>query len=279
MPLFMDRHYVKGATRNAIEIAHTRDLEVQDKYRVKFLTYWFDEARFTTFCLVDSPNKEAIAKVHAEAHGAIPNEIIEVDPAVVETFLGRIKDPAPAPKASGPPAQSRMDSAFRTIMCTDLKESTAMTVRLGDAKAMHLLHVHNALTRNALRDYEGREVRHTGDGTISSFTSATKAVKCAVTIQKAFSAHNERNPDEAMYLRIGLSAGEPVEEDNSLFGTAVILAVRICAYAQPNQIMAAQLVMDECQGADLPFSDLGEATLKGFDEPIRLCEVKWHSNS
>jgi class 3 adenylate cyclase len=160
-------------------------------------------------------------------------------------------------------------------MCTDLKESTDMTVRLGDAKAMHLLHIHNALTRNAIRDHNGREVRHTGDGIISSFTSATKAVECAVSIQKAFNVYNESNPDDAMYVRIGLSAGEPVEEDNSLFGTTVILAVRICAHAHPNQIMAAQLVKEECQGTGLPFFDLGEAALKGFAEPIRMFEVRW----
>ena len=277
MPLFMDRHYIEGATRHAIQTAHTRDLEVQDKYLVKFLTYWFDEARSTTFCLVDSPNKEAIQHAHAEAHGSVPHEIIEVNPAVVEAFLGRIQDPAPAPQANRSSCQVDRDSAFRTIMCTDLKESTAMTVRLGDAKAMHLLHIHNALTRNALMDHDGREARHTGDGIISSFTSATRAVECAVAIQKAFSAYNDRNPDGAMYVRIGLSAGEPVEEDNSLFGTTVILAVRICAYAQPNQIMAAHVVADECQGTELSFSELGEATLKGFAQPIRLCEVRWQS--
>ena len=275
MPLFMDRHYIEGATRHAIQNAHTRDLEVQGKYLVKFLTYWFDEARSTAFCLVDSPDKEAIKNAHAEAHGLVPHEIIEVDPGVVEAFLGRIQDPAPASQANRPSGQVDRGSAFRVVMCTDLKESTAMTVRLGDAKAMHLLHIHNALTRNALMDHDGREVRHTGDGILSSFTSATRAVECAVAIQKAFSAHNERNPDSDMHVRIGLSAGEPVEEDNSLFGTTVILAVRICAYAQPNQIMAAQIVKDNCQGSGLEFSELGEATLKGFTQPIRLCEVRW----
>jgi class 3 adenylate cyclase len=172
-----------------------------------------------------------------------------------------------------------MDSAFRAIMCTDLKESTAMAVRLGDAKAMHLLHIHNAYIRNALRDHDGREVRHTGDGIISSFTSATRAVDCAVSVQKAFNAHNGRNPDEAMYVRIGLSAGEPIEEDNSLFGTAVILAARICAHAQANQIMAAQTVKEECEAAEVPFFELGEATLKGFIQPIRLYEVRWQMAS
>jgi class 3 adenylate cyclase len=277
MPLFMDRHYIEGATQHAIQTAHTKDLEIQDKYLIKFLTYWFDEARSTTFCLVDSPNKEAIQHAHAEAHGSVPNEIIEVNPAVVEAFLGRIQDPAPVSQPKRSPVQVDIDSAFRTIMCTDLKESTAMTVRLGDAKAMQLLHIHNDLTRNALMVHDGREVRHTGDGIISSFTSAAKAVECAIAIQKAFSAHNERHPDGAMYVRIGLSAGEPVEEDNSLFGTTVILSVRICAYAQPSQIMVAQVVKDTCQGSGLEFSELGEATLKGFSQPIRLFEVRWQS--
>ena len=80
-----------------------------------------------------------------------------------------------------------------------------------------------------------------------------------------------------MYVRIGLSAGEPVEEDNSLLETTVILAVRICAYAQPNQIMVAQVVKDQCQGAGVEFSELSEATLKGFTQPIRLSEVRWQS--
>lgn len=271
MPLFMDRHYIQGATRHALEHAHLRDLEIQDKYSVRFLTYWFDEIRCTAFCLVDSPDKESIQNAHAEAHGAVPNEIIEVNPAIVEAFLGRIKDPAPAK----PAGQTEKDSAFRTIMCTDLQESTEMAVRLGDAKAMHLLHIHNALTRNALREYDGREVRHTGDGIISSFKNATRAVECAIAVQKAFHAHNERNRDDAMNVRIGLSAGEPFEEDNILFGKTVILAVRICAYAQPNQILVADMVRNECHGVGLLFSEPGETNLKGFSEPMSLCEVRW----
>src|ERR1044071_8935495 len=104
-----------------------------------------------------------------------------------------------------------MDSAFRAIMFTDLKDSTAMTNRLGEAKAMHLLHIHNALIRNALKDHDGREVKHTGDGVMASFTSVPNAVRSAVAIKKAFAAYNKKNPATPMYVRIGLSAGEPVE--------------------------------------------------------------------
>ena len=116
MPIYMDRHYLEGATHQVLATAHEKDLANQSKYGVRFITYWFDEARSTAFCLVDAPNKDAIQRAHDDAHGKVPSEIIEVDPAVVEAFLGRVKDPPPA--ASG--GQAPLDAALRTIMFTDL---------------------------------------------------------------------------------------------------------------------------------------------------------------
>src|SRR5262245_51361442 len=148
MPVFMDRHYVEGATRRAVADAHQKDLALQDKYNVKFLTYWFDEARSTAFCLVEAENRETIERAHHDAHGLIPHEILQVDPAVVNAFLGRIQDPPS--NSAGDLDPARIDPAFRAIMFTDLKDSTLMTTLYGDAKALHLLHVHNAFTRNSL---------------------------------------------------------------------------------------------------------------------------------
>src|SRR6476646_1199690 len=91
MPVYMDRHYVEGATRHAVADAHQKDLALQDKYDVKFLTYWFDEMRCTAFCLIEAPNRDTIERAHDEAHGLVPNEIIEVDPAVVDAFLAGSK--------------------------------------------------------------------------------------------------------------------------------------------------------------------------------------------
>ena len=274
MPIYMDRHYVEGATRHAIAQAHEKDLEIQDKYNVNFVTYWFDEARSTAFCLVSAPDKEAVHKTHAEAHGMVPNEVIEVDPTVVEAFLGRIKDPVPA-ENTVISLEALREPAFRIIMFTDLKDSTAMTSRLGEARALHLLHIHNAMTRNALRDFDGREVKHTGDGLMASFVTNSDAIRCAIAIQKAFAAYNEANPETLMYLRIGLSAGEPVEEDNDLFGISVQLAARLCAYAEPGQILVPQVVCDQYQDGMSLFSDRGEITPKGFDHAIRVYEVQW----
>ena len=273
MPVYMDRHYVEGATRHAVADAHQKDLALQDKYDVKFLTYWFDEMRCTAFCLIEAPNRDTIERAHDEAHGLVPNEIIEVDPAVVDAFLGRIKDPpATSPEKS---EGTRVDPGFRAIMFTDLKDSTRMTTLYGDAKALHLLHVHNALTRNSLNAHRGREIKHTGDGIMASFASVPDAVECAIAIQKAFAAYNQEHADAPLYLRIGMSAGEPIEEHGDLFGKAVQLAARLCAHAEPAQILIDQVVLDQWSGKQLPFADLGEVTPKGFAYAVRVYEVQW----
>ncbi len=79
MPLYMDIHkQVPGLTAEAVTGAHAKDLEVQAKYSVKYLRYWFDEGTGTVFCLCEAPNREAAVAVHREAHGLVADEIIEV---------------------------------------------------------------------------------------------------------------------------------------------------------------------------------------------------------
>ena len=79
MPLFLDIHqHVDGLTAKAVAGAHQRDLEVQTKYGVKYLKYWFDEGSGKVFCLVEAPTKEAAAAVHREAHGLLADEIVPV---------------------------------------------------------------------------------------------------------------------------------------------------------------------------------------------------------
>src|SRR5207237_8716007 len=156
MPLYMDRHFVEGATRSAVADAHQKDLAVQEKYKVQFLTYWFDEARCTAFCLIVSPDKETLQKAHNEAHGLVPNEIIEVDPSIVQAFLGRVSDPPPVDTSPEKAEGLLIEAAFRAIMFTDLKDSTQTTTTFGDTRRVHLLHINNWLTHNAVTHHEGR---------------------------------------------------------------------------------------------------------------------------
>lgn len=269
MPIYMDRHYVQGASIHEVNTAHEKDLATEKKFGVKFLTYWFDQDRSTAFCLVDSPDKQTIIDAHNEAHGMIPHEILEVDPSMVKAFLGRVADPEPL----APEEPAVIDSAFRVIMFTDLMDSTLMTTMYGDKKALHLLHIHNVITRNALRDFNGREIKHTGDGIMASFNSVNDAVDAAIMIQKGFAVHNKQHPNEELFLRIGLSAGEPIEEHGDLFGNTVQLSARLCARAEPEQILAEEQIQQLYSGRNAVFLKGEEFIPKGFKEAVTIFEV------
>ena len=271
MPIYMDRHDAEGATLEGCANLHKKDLAIQGKYGVRFITYWVDEARAKAFCLVDAPSKDALQKAHDEAHGQIANEIIEVDPAMVEAFLGRAMDPPP----TGGRGRAQLDSALRAIMFTDLQDSTGMTTRLGDAKALDLLRTHNSLTRNALREHTGREVKHLGDGIMASFASIDQSLECAIAIQRAFATYNVQNSGAPLHLRIGLSVGEPVENDNDLFGRTVQLASRVCTHAKPDQILATEDVIAQSADKTSLFLSRGPISPKGFDQEIQVYEVLW----
>lgn len=277
MPIYMDRHDMEGVTAKAVADAHQKDLKLQEKYGVKMLTYWFDESRGSAFCLVDAPDKGKVSQLHAHAHGQIPSKIIEVDSQAVETFLGRIGDPQPNHESGAVSIGTEIDSAFRTVMFTDMKDSTAITTRLGDARALELFRTHNAIGRKALSQYHGKEIQHTGDGFMVSFSSASNAVQCAIAIQEAFAGHNRNHTEATINVRIGICAGEPVEEDSRLFGSTVQLTSRICDQAAPDQILVASVIKDLCLGKPFIFSDQGESTLKGFDQPLRIYEVQWQT--
>jgi class 3 adenylate cyclase len=199
----------------------------------------------------------------------VPHEIIEVDPSIVETFLGRINDPMPFKPQDG----FKVDTAFRAILFTDMQDSTRMTTIYGDSKVLHLLHIHNVITRNALRNHHGKEVKHTGDGIMASFKHAGDAVKCACDIQAGHRAHLANQPDYPFNIRIGISAGEPIEEHGDFFGKAVQEAARLCSEAPPGEILTSQMICDLCQEELNSFEKIGDLLLKGFNGPMAVFRV------
>ena len=80
---------------------------------------------------------------------------------------------------------------------------------------------------------------------------------------------------EPIRVRVGLNAGEPIAEEKDLYGTAVNLAARICGHAEAGQILVSDVVQQLAAGKGFAFADKGEATLKGFEKPVRLHEVRW----
>jgi class 3 adenylate cyclase len=271
MPLYMDRHEVpEGASPVDIAEAHLRDLETQSKYGVDYITYWFDHRSGGGFCLVEGPSVEAVEAVHREAHGMVGGKVIEVDPAAVEGFLGAIHRPAAG--------EEFVATAFRAILFTDLVGSTPLTQRLGDRDAMRIIRAHDAIVDEAIRSGGGRRVKHTGDGVMASFTSVSRSVEAAIAIQRGVVQHNDG--DEVPFdVRVAVSAGEPVTENDDLFGAAVQLAARVCSSCEGGRILVSNAVRELCLGKGLPFEDEGYVELRGFDEPMRIFSVAWQQAS
>jgi class 3 adenylate cyclase/pimeloyl-ACP methyl ester carboxylesterase len=184
----------------------------------------------------------------------------------VAGFLGEIEWPS----AIGEPPEG---GDVHTILFSDVAGSTSLTQRLGDAKA-----------REVLRAHGGSEVKSMGDGFMASFTSATGALECAVAMQRAFADYNAgllRQAQDAhtepveVRIRIGLNAGEPIAEEGDLFGTAVQMAARIAAHAEGGEILVANVVRELAAGKGFLFADRGETVLRGFEDPVRIYEVRW----
>jgi class 3 adenylate cyclase/pimeloyl-ACP methyl ester carboxylesterase len=191
-------------------------------------------------------------------------------------FLGVAAAPAPAPH------EDHAHHDIHTILFTDIEGSTALNERLGDAKGRELLREHERIVRESLKAHGGAEVKTMGDGFMASFPSATRALECAVTMQRAFARRNE-DAAEPIRVRIGLNAGEPIAErgesgQSDLFGSAVNLAARVAASAHAGEILVADVVRQLAAGKGFLFSDRGETVMRGFEDPVRIHELRWRED-
>lgn len=275
MPLYMDVHRELDVTPSDVARAHEQDLEVQHKHNVRYLQWWYNDAARAVYCLVDAPNREAAIAVHREANGLLPAEIIEVEAGHTAELLGEPTEALLDDQELVAMRHPVRDTAFRAILFTDMEGSTMLTQRLGDARSMEIINVHDQLIDDGLREHAGSRVKHTGDGCMASFASVTSAMECAIGLQHAFASHNQEHTEHPLRVRMGCTAGEPVAQNEDLFGATVQLAARLCGHAQPEQILVSSVIRDLAMGKDFLFADLGLVALRGFDEPVRAYEVQW----
>jgi class 3 adenylate cyclase len=272
VPLFMDIHRLERATRDEVEKCHLADLEAAERYQVRYLKYWLNQSDGHVFCLIEAPDRAAAVACHVAT--PVPDAVIEVQPSDVDGFLGGGAT-TPLGAALSEHAGEGLDRGVRAILFTDIEGSTQILDRLGDLKTVEILREHNAIIRAALARWSGRLVKHTGDGVMASFASISCAVSCAIDIQCAFAKREAEHAGDRVRVRIGLSAGEPVEDDSDLFGATVHLAARTCAQAKGGEILVSTAVAELCRGKNFSFIDRGDVVLKGFAQPVRLHEVKW----
>jgi len=230
-----------------------------------------------TLVVVSADMTERFKRMARQVTASLPQGQLVEGPAfrsleeveAVEAFLGPWDEAAPdvpAPTIAG---------NLRTIIFTDLEGHTQMMQRLGDAKGREVLREHERLTREAIRASGGSEVKTMGDGFMASFGSAQRALECAVSLQESFGRPDSLVAAQGLRVRVGINAGEPIEEENDLFGASVIAAARIAAKAAGGEVLVSDVVRQPVAGKGFLFGDRGEEVLRGFDDPVRLYELNW----
>ena len=163
-----------------------------------------------------------------------------------------------------------------TIMFTDMVGSTEMNQRLGDREARQVMRAHDELIRNHTKIHMGVEVKSMGDGFMLTFSSAKRAVSAGIAMQREIISPKFRYRDTGLSIRMGMTVGEPIREEQDLFGISVVMAARIGAKAVGGQILTSQIVYDLLSGSgQFKFDSAGEHSLKGVSESQKLYEVNW----
>lgn len=235
-------------------VLHTRDDRAVPIAAGQEIAAGIRGARFTSFPGAHVPSPDVWRQIIAAA----------VEFALAGAPAARDDDPvrgAVAPERGG----------LRTVLFTDLVGHTEMMRRLGDERGRDVLREHERLTREVLKEHGGAEVKTMGDGFMASFTSVTRAMDCAIALQRGFAARD----GEPLHVRVGLNAGEPIEEDGDLFGSTVIMASRVAARAGAGEILIPEPLRHLLTGKSYSYADRGETVLKGFEDAVRLYEVRW----
>lgn len=161
-----------------------------------------------------------------------------------------------------------------SVLFTDIVGSTQLTQELGDEGAQVIVRVHNSIVRKALSAHGGVEIKHTGDGIMATFTKSASAVEGALEMIEGLAEHNRTTPNLALHIRFGINAGEPILEDNDIFGSTVQMAARICDAAEADQILVSMVVRELCGGKTLRFEEAGRYAMKGIEEPVTLYDPR-----
>lgn len=241
MPLFMDFHKFDNITVEAAKTAHTADEGVQDRYGVKHLQFWVNEAEGTVFCLIEGPDKETCAKVHRISHGNVACALTEVEPGIYEKLMGKDYklDHGHVQHADG-----TTDPGYRSILAASVYGVTQAT-GLQDISLLIAPTWARKKITDTITAFNGRPLLGSDASLSGIFDDSTEAVQCAVQIRHAV-LQPVAAPSKVI-LKIGISASQPVTAAGDFFNEAIKLAHRLRRMAQHNQILISALVKKLCR--------------------------------
>ena len=148
------------------------------------------------------------------------------------------------------------DRVLATVLFTDIVDSTRRAAKLGDEQWRDLLQRHDEMARTEIASYQGRFVKHTGDGLLATFDGPTRAVLCATALAA-------RMPQIGLDIRSGLHTGECLRRGDDIGGIAVHIAARIASKAGGKEVLVSNTVKDLVYGSGITFEERGAHVLKG----------------
>lgn len=238
MPIFMDLHIVPGVSAKDVAEAHRMDVYIEKDHHCTCLTYWVDEPRGHVFCLIDAPSKESVVELHNRSHGLTPHKIIEVNPGLVQSFLGRIKDPELAQLTeSGLPIID--DGSFRILLTTLVEENYAMFEGMNSDKVREVRQKRYELLQKIISAHLGSEAMLEGDYFIASFVNVADALAAAQSIAGQLAGTSGLHQ-----FSVSLHAGEAVEKTDKLFGETISLSKALCALQTPEKICLSAAIKE-----------------------------------
>ncbi len=241
MPLFMDIHISDDFTIDEVKEAHLSDLEVQEKYNVKYHQYWVNQEAGTVFCLMEGPDKESCEATHREAHGNVACKIVEVESGFYNLFMGknhRLDHGLVRNEDGG------IDLGYRFVLIVDIRGNTDVTSS-SDYKLLKFPEEAKRLAMDYISHYEGKEVKVEGDDSIVAvFKKSMNAVSCAVEIKNKFEEKisNTNDAEWDILFKMGLSGGQPLTEDEGFFESVLKVGRRLNLIAEDKEILASPVV-------------------------------------
>lgn len=240
MPLYMDFHKFPHITLEDAKKAHMADESIQKKYGVKYLQFWVNEAAGAIFCLVEGPDKPTCESVHQMAHGHVACAMVEVDPSYYALIMG---ENVRVDHGLVHDENGAVDLGYRSILAVTLEGKPSAR-----SKNYQYLKTPEKAREAVLREvskFNGRPVKITGDDSlVNVFNSAAQAVECARQIQTTLTLQNKnvKGGECQITYSMGLSAGQPVTENNEFIEVTIRLAKRLGQVAGEDGILLSSLI-------------------------------------
>ena len=233
MPIYMDYHIFPGVTVEEVKAAHMTDKATQDKFGVKYHQFWVNKETGSIFCLIEGPNPEACIKVHEEAHGNVACNIIEVEPGLINLFMGQ--NP-PVSHGIVYDQNGEIDPGSRFIMVLDIVVNTSLDSH-SNLKNFNFPRKPRKTAISIIRKYNGELIENLSDDSIISvFRNCEQAFHCATDLQEQFN-NNIGNEEWNINFKIGLSDGQPVTMSDGFFKDSIDRAKRLSLIAGDGQVV------------------------------------------